>query len=741
MARAFLGAAQDVHVSMRNGVVSVSKGIAAMNRLMDEALSALGIEGGSHANLKQKKQAVQLAQEYPKAHLEIEGSGATIETAVKGAQGGVWQVGNPGEAGRDTVPLNVGGMPIVVAPGEQVVVFNRHQIPEANERFADYGGLPGFFAAHQRPNYMAAGGIAAPATHLGGALGDLAGGELRRVAAAMNRMLARVTPGAPGRSGWGAASANEALGRQMMLAAGWPVSEWPYLQKLWQRESGWNAYAMNNPSMGWLAAGNASGIPQADGHGYVFAPGDARAQIAWGLADIRSVYGSPRAAWAHELAHGWYAGGGLVRGGAWGAMARRLDAAAQRRYKPTAMNFRPFATIPSLKTMPGAFNHGLSTLNALLGSHGSVASLQERYSDAERADSLTPAGSEEFVVEGPEGSAHLNMAAIEARLAQLEHLAHLQVLVHGDLHHALGLVGRLEHTITRAIAYRRKQVAKIKARIQKIRAAIRARARLMKTLEHRIAQDQQKLGHLYGKAHAGERHAVHGEIHALRGELHAAHGAQHSDEATRQHLEHNLGILGAQDRSLHERASALSEDRWGIIGASKHGGTLGESSYALAQLAQQMQPLREATRGGGPLAAQVAKALAEGVGGYEGYGSAQENREQLSASLKEQNERLQQELFVSQQQYKVFAALPPFGGTFHSGGIVPGPVGAERLALVKGGEVISPGGSPSKLEVHVLDGAVDPNKIAVIADGVVQQHTRQAGRAFNTPLPSRGGGW
>jgi phage-related protein len=100
---------------------------------------------------------------------------------------------------------------------------------------------------------------------------------------------------------------NQRLGYQMMLAHGWPASQWGALQALWNRESGWNANAVNSSS-------GAAGIPQALGHGHVFNLGDARAQIAWGLDYIAGRYGSPSAAWAHEEAIGWYGQGGVVPG-------------------------------------------------------------------------------------------------------------------------------------------------------------------------------------------------------------------------------------------------------------------------------------------------------------------------------------------------------------------------------------------------------------------------------------------
>jgi hypothetical protein len=98
----------------------------------------------------------------------------------------------------------------------------------------------------------------------------------------------------------GSAAQNEALGRAMMLATGWwGPDQWPYLQMLWTKESGWNASA-RNPSSG------AAGIPQ-DITGNMH--GGPRGQIGWGLNYIHGRYGSPQKAWAHEVASNWYASG------------------------------------------------------------------------------------------------------------------------------------------------------------------------------------------------------------------------------------------------------------------------------------------------------------------------------------------------------------------------------------------------------------------------------------------------
>ena len=105
------------------------------------------------------------------------------------------------------------------------------------------------------------------------------------------------------------AAKNQAIGKLLAAPYGWSTgTEWNDLVALWNRESGWDNL-IENPSSG------AYGIAQALGHGptnqYPAGPANppissATAQIAWGLSYIKSTYGSPSAAWAHELAEGYY---------------------------------------------------------------------------------------------------------------------------------------------------------------------------------------------------------------------------------------------------------------------------------------------------------------------------------------------------------------------------------------------------------------------------------------------------
>src|SRR5215813_3115157 len=101
--------------------------------------------------------------------------------------------------------------------------------------------------------------------------------------------------------------ANYARGvaRRMLPSFHWSVrKQFRYLIWLWNRESGWNKYA-RNPYSG------AYGIPQALPGSKMASAGPnwrsrVSTQIRWGLRYIRARYGTPRRAWNHSQATGWY---------------------------------------------------------------------------------------------------------------------------------------------------------------------------------------------------------------------------------------------------------------------------------------------------------------------------------------------------------------------------------------------------------------------------------------------------
>jgi hypothetical protein len=94
------------------------------------------------------------------------------------------------------------------------------------------------------------------------------------------------------------------IARRMLGRFHWAAWQFRYLNLLWTHESGWNVYASNGYT-------GAYGIPQAVPGAKMASAGprwwsSASTQIRWGLRYIKQLYGSPWAAWQHELSTGWY---------------------------------------------------------------------------------------------------------------------------------------------------------------------------------------------------------------------------------------------------------------------------------------------------------------------------------------------------------------------------------------------------------------------------------------------------
>lgn len=449
MVAAFVDMQMKVGTAEKNMMISVGRGNAFVKAQAIDILKAMGYKniGSIAKDIMSAKGASAFSIASDAGLVSPDGGN---NHAGANARGGYYTVGSEKAVGGDTVPAIFNGRPAVVAKGENIAVFNRHQRAELNQRLADVGGLRGFFESRRKKHtdiaaystggtvdsgdgfFPAAGtnytqgqepqiaarlnrlahalhlhligisgyrsphhsvevggfandphtrgaasdtpgiegisekilerygltrpfGGAREADHIqllgsalggaGGALAAALGGsgsgpgklrlvkpyhvklggvvgtiaqaavDLARKAANDKIRRAHASMGGAGDfsgiQGGGTSGANEALGRRMMLAMGWPSSEWPALKALWTRESGWNQNALN-PSSG------AYGIPQALGHGHVFGP-NPKDQIAWGLDYIKGRYGSPSGAWAHEQQVGWYSPGGDATDGITGS--------------------------------------------------------------------------------------------------------------------------------------------------------------------------------------------------------------------------------------------------------------------------------------------------------------------------------------------------------------------------------------------------------------------------------------
>jgi hypothetical protein len=94
------------------------------------------------------------------------------------------------------------------------------------------------------------------------------------------------------------------IGCALMLDKGFKLDQFPCLDKLWKKESGWNYKATNRSS-------GAYGIPQALPGGKMASAGsdwktNPATQIEWGLGYIKGRYNTPCSAWSHSQNVGWY---------------------------------------------------------------------------------------------------------------------------------------------------------------------------------------------------------------------------------------------------------------------------------------------------------------------------------------------------------------------------------------------------------------------------------------------------
>ncbi len=114
----------------------------------------------------------------------------------------------------------------------------------------------------------------------------------------------KATTAAPKAAGCKGYSGVKLTACNLLPSFGFSTGEMSALVPMWANESGWNYQAYN-------AGSGAFGIPQAlPGSKMASAGSDWQTnpatQIKWGLGYIKSIYGSPSAAWSFWQANGWY---------------------------------------------------------------------------------------------------------------------------------------------------------------------------------------------------------------------------------------------------------------------------------------------------------------------------------------------------------------------------------------------------------------------------------------------------
>jgi hypothetical protein len=234
-------------------------------------------------------------------------------------------------------------------------------------------------------------------------------------------------------------------------------------------------------------------------------------------------------------------------------------------------------------------------------------------------------------------------------------------------------------------------------------------------------------------------------------------------------IANRLGEIGARVPVLEGDNSFLTgEKRPAALTGENVEGLIGEGQTVLTEnLRGRLPDFTEMLRPGGlpqqihEYGRSIADLKLEGAWSPERSdpaGSADASEDESAGLWRELLQQQTQRLAVSERQFDVLKNFSPaFAGSFHTGGIVPGPAGQERAAIVKTEEGIfrkdqmaamapvGAGAGPITVEVIVQDGAVDPGKITarVLGDRefpvAVARVTRKQAAGAIRGLPSSGG--
>jgi hypothetical protein len=319
-----------------------------------------------------------------------------------------------------------------------------------------------FTQRHFLPGDAFATSVKAPKVVGGGVVGRAVGQALKLGAGAATRMLQAVASaglgtgqaGDPGPAMGGNVSGIRALGRKMMLAAGFGANQWSSLDQLWTRESSWNPAARNRQS-------GAAGIPQdISGNSH----GGARGQIAWGLQYIKNRYGTPAKAWAHEVSQGWYNRGGRLRRFATGGIPKFTGGGKPRPANRSATHVGSTQGF-SLKSTQRKLAHRVADYDVIMGDHGYVDTARKEYDIAERIYNVD----EGDYVDSVTGA--LNVGLLQKKEAQLFKMAVIAHRIRDNLARARAIAKRVIDNYQTVIA---RLTASLKNAKKKDRSGIKA---------------------------------------------------------------------------------------------------------------------------------------------------------------------------------------------------------------------------------------------------------------------------
>lgn len=562
-----------------------------------------------------------------------------------------------------------------------------------------------------------------------GGVGQLAGqGALDRIRGAANASVAKAIDastfnGSESAVTGGVATGNGAgLMRQIAAQRGWSFPDW------WALDASESSHGANlaNPTStarlrgqfldsNWGKYGSGSDPRQNPSMGQ---------QIEAMAAYIAQRYGNPTKAWAFHRAHNFYQRGGLVgltKGGSpnTASGSGNVNHPGQAGPKPSPTLAGVLRRVAHSKS-PKLRNQAVKGLLDKVKTIGLPSGLQKRlakYSGnvnafgdfADRAGQLSV---------DPDENGKGGAAGVVNGKTQAQWLTHqLDALFkwRNAIIRAEGIVAKRRELTARLIGQSRKRLATVVDRIRKIDGT-------RKRLNAQLVKAQKK---------PKRNRAL---IKGLKGRLHGLDAAERPLNRVRGAL-HDKIIPG-----LVNKRGALNTARGDLLDnlstAQGPGSPMSRLARlpALGVLGGQIFDVQMSLRDLAAPKPAVTDTITDDTAAPDDNGRA----DILAQLLQQANLRTA----TSEAQFDVFKNVPPFGGSFKDGGVVPGPSGAPRMILAHGGETVTPvDGSPAGgMIVHEHHVYLDGRHLDAKIDTRVVRVTRQQARHAGRKLPGRGGG-